>query len=403
MTDQVEVYELPWNGTTIFGIICDDEKLPMFQEAAHLMQEALDISGNDFITRRDGRLDEPADWAPDLFSALAQVDELSGSPWRLWTLASIVEGRHKGLTAVGIGSNQKKKLRAANLALAYSFARSERTEGSAGLQYMVSVVQCKTLSHLPPLPVPKVVVPRSPSVHSHSAPPSPPQLALTYPSSKTVGDEAKRRLIAWRRQKPSLTEAQHHVVSSLCRNRLPEEFAGLDSNVVRDLELVLEHDHWKGSPAGIQWVKSWLAWADPFTNPSKHWFGRTQEKREAAYWWYHGECAETPSRCKTFQEYDLNPPPPPPPVEHCDPLKYDAPPVPLILPNFSCLGKPAQLDEEEDEVVFSCPHLTTPAEEDEAVCSTRCDAPVQSPWESMTSSDPMQYQERAKVALSPCA
>ena len=183
---------------------------------------------------------------------------------------------------MGIGSNQKKKLRAANLALAYSFARSERTEGSAGLQYMVSVVQCKTLSHLPPLPVPKVVVPRSPSVHSHSAPPSPPQLALTYPSSKTVGDEAKRRLIAWRRQKPSLTEAQHHVVSSLCRNRLPEEFAGLDSNVVRDLELVLEHDHWKGSPAGIQWVKSWLAWADPFTNPSKHWFGRTQEKREVS-------------------------------------------------------------------------------------------------------------------------
>lgn len=127
----------------LLGIVCDDDREIAFQSATLWAQEALGSAGAALpVERVQGFLDRTGDWIPDpgLFNALQAVDRLhSGGPqWRLFTLATVTSGPLQGLRAIGIGSNQKKLIRASNLALAITAARRHQSLGGTALQLGLS-------------------------------------------------------------------------------------------------------------------------------------------------------------------------------------------------------------------------------------------------------------------------
>lgn len=127
MASPPHILELPSGTGVLYAVVCDDHKLACFQESANLVQQALQLHGEDAnsaIGRQDGQLDEDAAWPADLINALRLVDKEAGALWRLFTVATVKLGSHSGLRAVGIGSNQNKLKRASNLALAFTVART---------------------------------------------------------------------------------------------------------------------------------------------------------------------------------------------------------------------------------------------------------------------------------------
>lgn len=164
------IYWLPDAGNQLIcAVICDDPQEPYFQNAAWLMQEALQIqSAPNSVARQDGQFNMRQGWYPELFDALLSIDKRDGCQWRQFTVATVSEGPHSGLRAIGIGSNQTKLKRASNLALAASVMQSSKVAS-----LVAPSTKLKALIELPWRAVPEAAVLASASIVAAAQPPPP--------------------------------------------------------------------------------------------------------------------------------------------------------------------------------------------------------------------------------------
>jgi hypothetical protein len=124
------------------------------------MQEALQIqSAPNSVARQDGQFNMPQGWYPELFDALSSIDKRDACQRRLFTVATVSEGPHSGLRAIGIGSNQAKLKRASNLALAASVMQSSKVAS-----LVAPSTKLKALIELPWRAVPEAAVLASASI-----------------------------------------------------------------------------------------------------------------------------------------------------------------------------------------------------------------------------------------------
>ena len=82
-------YKLPYQGSTLYAVVCNDEKdaekAYWFQSAPHLMLEALGLQAcgsKECMISDNGELNEPEDWPPDCIAALSAMHELGGNASR---------------------------------------------------------------------------------------------------------------------------------------------------------------------------------------------------------------------------------------------------------------------------------------------------------------------------------
>lgn len=290
----LSIYGFPHGGRTIYGVICDDPKLPPFPNAAQLFQEAVALEGTaGNLKKKEGRLDDPREWPPELFASLKAVDKAAGSPWRLFWQAEVAQGRCSGLCALGIGSNKEKLKRASHLALAFTAVRSGAPAASSPelLELAAAAPEpalapsssaaawLATCADPPPDPQP-------PLADSAGAPSG--GLAADSPSTICPVDFAKRQLVAFRRRVQDLTPGQRQAV--MCKSATDREvacaqhFCGNDAHVTADIRTILEGD----DGFGRSWVSAWVRWGEPFTNPNSSLLGKKASKRDKNYKWYFG-------------------------------------------------------------------------------------------------------------------
>mmetsp|Transcript_85006 Transcript_85006/g.133763 ORF Transcript_85006/g.133763 Transcript_85006/m.133763 type:complete len:626 (-) Transcript_85006:153-2030(-) len=277
----VEAYLVPHptqGGSNVVAVVCDNPTLAAFQSAANWMQEALSLTNVQnpelFLERSTGQLDEREGWEAAFLQELSIIDCLNGTPqWRCFMVVLVSEGPLRGTCAVGIGSNQKHMSRASNLALALTPEVAEKgpppTVGICG----------ETVAHMP---------------HEDEAPLIP---------CGTDLENAKRRLVDYRYDKPDLSLEQHEALKQLVkgnphgRQRAIDAFGAAGSQLVADLCVVLEQDIWKdNSSSGAIWVAEWRKWQgtlfsnlDARLNQSHESLGKPA-KRSTNWRWYFG-CA----------------------------------------------------------------------------------------------------------------
>jgi len=129
----------PEDGKVVPAVNFDDEKL-QFSEAANLVQEALQGDG-DIDRQRQGRVDRPP--ATQIWPEHMLRDIYASV---MYNIAKVTSGPYKGLTAIGFGSNQKKRTRATNVALVVAVAKSNealaRRKSMGWLMKSVKIVDC---------------------------------------------------------------------------------------------------------------------------------------------------------------------------------------------------------------------------------------------------------------------
>ena len=112
----VNVYELKSDEAKIYVVCCDNEKDDVFQGSALLLQEALMDSDCNYrdIIKASEELRKP--WK------MHQITEMllhrNWDDYAYFRVVRILHGRYNGLWAIGLGTNNKKLQRAANIALA---------------------------------------------------------------------------------------------------------------------------------------------------------------------------------------------------------------------------------------------------------------------------------------------
>mmetsp|Transcript_110408 Transcript_110408/g.285436 ORF Transcript_110408/g.285436 Transcript_110408/m.285436 type:complete len:685 (+) Transcript_110408:93-2147(+) len=341
---EMQVFEVPDGGKQLLSVICDEETAPPFPDASCIMQEALQLQGgwkSEEIRWIYGQLDEKDRWSPELLRALASIDQETGGPWRLFVRACVVRGPLTGVEALGLGSNQKKMQRSAGVALALAAIRARRVSppspgGSELLQPLFDFVngigiRAVGIDRVEDLPLPRFASAgmegcgssnssgssgSSGSVGGHrslsNSPVATPLPAPAVPatdeaceamlicSNKEVcpADEAKLRLVDFRRRAGPFSRAQEQFIKELLRApssgvlRDPSVcFGGQGAAFVADLCAVLEHDTWNGKPCGESWLHDYLHWRSPFCDLEadvNFSFGKTEAKRRAHWRWYFG-------------------------------------------------------------------------------------------------------------------
>ena len=103
-----------------YAVVCDDPTLDVFQNSANFLQQVLGVESSD-VDRAAGT---PFWGSPVIGSALKDHGVLRQ---RIFTVATVSRGCFAGRRAVGVGTNQEKLRRAANLALVLSCAQGSNT------------------------------------------------------------------------------------------------------------------------------------------------------------------------------------------------------------------------------------------------------------------------------------
>lgn len=358
MAGEPRIVELPCGTEVLYGVICDDHKLECFQQAACLMQEALELQCEDAsgaVERKDGQLDEKTVWPTEFLDALSAIDAKDGDPWRLFSVATVKCGSHSGMRAVGIGSNQSRLKRASNLALAFTVARttlhtsaSLQALGATRINVQVGVALTKKLAATATVTAGMADAPNQAIVTAGMAD-APVEAFHAWLNADTPVDCAKQRLVQYRLCQPWLSRNAEFIVNVLLDGNL--ELAsdwpdGLAPHVIPDLRTVLELDTWNGSPCGKQWVQDWQKWEAPFTDQSNYHYGK-KSKASVNYHWYFGcdpsPIMDVPTNARSIRTSPPQPPPakakvapPPPPKAKAappPPAKAKAkPPPPRPLP-----------------------------------------------------------------------
>lgn len=302
MTAWPRIFALPSNTGVLYAVACDDPKEMCFQNATNLMQEALHLQGEEdsnSIERKDGQLDEDAAWPIELLNVLRSIDEKAGAPWRLFSMASVKHGPHRGLQAVGIGSTQKKLLRASNLALAFTVAHSVpnvsqelKDLATAGIDRIADGSSCMLIAR-PEHESSIDCETTSPSkVHSQ-------EISRTFEDwlgADSPLDCAKQRLVEFRRHQVQLYPETKRLLSCVLNGHPEMDSAMTDSiptHVPADLRTILAEDTWGGASWGRDWILAWKKWQAPFIDGSNFHFGK-ESKRRANCRWYFG-CDTPPS------------------------------------------------------------------------------------------------------------
>jgi len=328
----LEIYRIVHGHAPLLVVPFQEELQHFFQSAASFVQEVAGCIGeNPDIDRADGYLGmHTGTWPPAVVQSLYDHCQ--------FTLATVTSGPLQGLQAIGVGSNQKKKIRSSNLALALTMLYSSRqpTALSHDLQQLKSAVRFMTTPLSSPC-VSQMQAPSPPSEYSLSSPPPSPPPAPQLPRHSPVPvdvlqadavSDAKRWLVDWRRRNPLLSPYESQAIVQIEKEK-GLDMHGLQVATFRDdphgefqtrLQTVLQHDVWKGNSCGALWLRDWCKWVDPFclsnAFTSSQVLGRKEQQRRANWLYYFG----TP-----YPSDDASPPPSPP-----------LPPVPSppMVPSF---------------------------------------------------------------------
>lgn len=142
----LEVYLLHDTRGMLYGVVCDDLHVQVFQDSANLMMQALSIQEDDVQVEEQWTLDEFSRYH-GLRPSLAK--RITGNPMLcLLQVVTATQGPHRGLRAVGIGSSQQKMTRASSIGLTVTAVRSwsrRRVETSPPQLQMLAVTKTVSL------------------------------------------------------------------------------------------------------------------------------------------------------------------------------------------------------------------------------------------------------------------
>lgn len=295
MSSWPRIFALPSNTGVLYAVACDDPKDVCFQIASNLMQEALHLQGEEDsngIERKDGQLDEDAAWPSALLNVLRSIDDQAGAPWRLFSMASVKHGPHGGLQAVGIGSTQKKLVRASNLALAFTVAHTVpntsqelKALATAPIDRIAGGIPCTFIAR--PQHESSIDCETKAPVTVHSK-----DISRTFEnwlSADSPLDCAKQRLVEFRRHQVQLYPETERLLSRVLKGHPEMDSAMPDSiptHVPADLRTVLADDTWGGASCGRDWILAWKKWQAPFIDGSNFHFGKESKKRANCRWYF---------------------------------------------------------------------------------------------------------------------